>query len=188
MSLLKESILIFVEMYNKQALLLEIGYKKSKFKLDKALFSNIIKQKQQANPEIDYDENVILKTHFNKIARVIDKIVSQENLNSSEEEIKTLLEEAFGTSDFHKFITEKKLETSWGNNRIQGIRSEILTKRDGEDQSVILGYHMGLHINYCDMNQKEKYLSLELSKEDIDILIEVLMDTATKINEFNEKE
>lgn len=91
--------------------------------------------------------------------------------------------EIFGEELYQKIKREAELGKSWSNNQVTGIKSEVLTKRSGTDVFRILSYHGGYHIEYRDMEGKDNLLSLELTEDDIELMMESLLELRSRIQE-----
>ncbi|MBC1989957.1 hypothetical protein IA829_13570 [Listeria seeligeri] len=178
----KDLVLLFRELYSQNAIKIDFRQKDGVKGIEKKAVTDALK-KYNSKKKKKLEEKELIQSIF-KCIRLIDKYTSHSKLNENDKSLLAKLEEAFGKQEWKKFMVEKELEKSFGYSALTGLKSEILTKRSGDNRVNILAYHHGLHISSVDMDGVETTTSLELRKEEVDLFIEAMVKASEDMNEL----
>jgi|GEM_PF-7056130 len=115
-----------------------------------------------------------------RILRISKKITTEsENEIKEDQEIIDLVSEKFlYDSDFKSNIASKILTNG---NYIDDFNYEVLTKRDKNNPENILGYSALLNIDYKNSTKDKEKILLELSEEELSVLIDKLQEVKQDI-------
>ncbi|CAM4026282.1 hypothetical protein LIBO111022_00780 [Listeria booriae] len=178
----KDLVFLFRELYVQNAIKIDFRQKDGEQGIERKAVKDAVKN-YNSNKTNKLEEKELVQSIF-KCIRLIDKYTNHNKLNENDYLLLGDLEEAFGEEELTKLMIEKELEKSFGYSVLTGIKSEILTKRSGDNRVNILAYHHGIHITSVNMDGVETTTSLELRKEDVDLFIEAMVKASDDMNEL----
>lgn len=168
----KKYIELFKTIYEQNILEVTWAMRSGKLKIERNKANKIL---EEFNKEME--DKLDFEAMMSKISSYVSSITilassALEDVPKKNKEQLDNIETVFGQSLFNKIVTEAEIKMSVSNNQITGLTYEILTKRSPRDLKNVIGYNVGMNLEYTDSDKVKKTIKFEINEENLEWLIE----------------